>query len=75
MKGVFGKWDWVANAALFSLYHWHMPWHSLSIMAAFAFSAWASRRFKSNWIFVIAHGADGVFLFLLVLAVITGLAF
>ena len=75
MEGVFGKWDWVANTALFSLFHWHMPWHPLSIMAAFAFSAWASRRFKSNWIFVIAHGVDGVFLFLLVLAVITGLAF
>jgi len=75
MNGVFGKWDWVANTALFSLFHWHMPWHPLSIMAAFAFSAWASRRFKSNWIFVIAHGVDGVFLFLLVLAVITGLAF
>jgi hypothetical protein len=25
MNGVFGKWDWVANAVLFGVYHWHRP--------------------------------------------------
>jgi len=31
--------------------------------------SWASRRFRSSWIFFIAHGIDGVFIFLMVLAV------
>ncbi|HZA50156.1 MAG TPA: type II CAAX endopeptidase family protein, partial [Myxococcaceae bacterium] len=26
MRGVFGKRDWIANGALFALYHLHMPW-------------------------------------------------
>src|SRR5215211_4481363 len=26
MQGVFGKYDWVANAALFGFYHLHKPW-------------------------------------------------
>ena len=26
MQGVFGKYDWVANAVLFGLYHLHEPW-------------------------------------------------
>jgi membrane protease YdiL (CAAX protease family) len=74
MNGVFGRWDWLANAAFFALWHLHMPWHILTIVAAFAFAAWASRRFRSNWIFFIAHGVDGVFTILMVLAVVTGLA-
>jgi hypothetical protein len=75
MEGVFGRWDWLANVVLFALWHWHQPWDWLPIMASFAFAGWASRRFKCNWIFVIAHGADGVFLVFLLLAVVTGLAF
>lgn len=75
MNGVFGKWDWLANVVLFSLWHWHQPWDWLTIIFSFALAAWASRRFKCNWIFFIAHGADGVYMFLLVLGVVTGLAF
>ena len=26
MQGVFGRWDWVANGALFAVYHLHQPW-------------------------------------------------
>jgi hypothetical protein len=75
MNGVFGRWAGLANVVLFALWHWHQPWDWLPIIASFAFAGWASHRFKCNWIFVIAHGADGVFLFLLTLAVVTGLAF
>ena len=25
MRGVFGKWDWVANSVLFGPYHMHVP--------------------------------------------------
>jgi hypothetical protein len=75
MKGVFGRWDWLVNVVLFSLWHWHQPWDWLTIIVSFALAGWASRRFKSNWIFFIAHGTDGVFMFVMVLAVVTGLAF
>jgi hypothetical protein len=63
------------NVVLFSLWHWHQPWDWLTIIVSFALAGWASRRYKSNWIFAIAHGADGVFMFVMVLAVVTGLAF
>jgi len=26
MQGVFGRWDWLANGALFGVYHSHQPW-------------------------------------------------
>ena len=26
MRAVFGRWDWVANGVLFTLYHLHVPW-------------------------------------------------
>ena len=32
MKGVFGKYDWVALAVLFGLYHLHKPWSLPSII-------------------------------------------
>jgi len=75
MKGVFGKWDWVANLALFGLYHLNKPWESLGIFTSFLITGWASRRFQSNWIFVIVHGFNGVIIFVMTLAVVTGLAF
>ena len=75
MQGVFGKWAGLANVVLFATWHWHQPWDWLAIMASFAFAGWASNRFKSNWIFFIAHGADGVFVTFLLIAVVTGLAF
>jgi membrane protease YdiL (CAAX protease family) len=32
MEGVFGKWDWVANGILFSVYHLHQPWGILAAL-------------------------------------------
>jgi membrane protease YdiL (CAAX protease family) len=75
MQGAFGKWAGLANVVLFATWHWHQPWDWLPIMASFALAGWASNRFKSNWIFFIAHAADGVFVTFLVIAVVTGLAF
>ncbi len=75
MGGVFGRWAWLANVILFATWHWHQPWDWIGIILSFSFAIWVSQRFKCNWIMVIAHGADGVFLFLLSLAVVTGLAF
>src|SRR5574341_688936 len=32
MRGVFGKYDWVANAVIFGLYHVHKPWALPSVI-------------------------------------------
>jgi len=74
MKGVFGRWDWFMNVVLFSWYHWHQPWGFLSVIATFIIAGWASRRYKCNWIFVIAHGIDGVVMFVMLTLFIAGLA-
>jgi membrane protease YdiL (CAAX protease family) len=72
MKGVFGKWDWMANAVLFGLYHLHKPWQIPSIMVSSLAITWPARRFRSNWMAVIVHGVEGFFIFI-VLGVILGL--
>jgi len=72
MKGVFGRWDWFMNVVLFSFWHWHQPWVFLSAIVALSLAAWASRRYKSNWIFFIVHGADGVFITVMLTLVIAG---
>ena len=75
MQGAFGKWDWVANAVLFALYHLHKP--TLMLGLIFGSMAWSlpARYFRSIWFPVILHGIEGVFLLVLVFAVVSGLAF
>lgn len=63
MRGVFGKWDWVANAALFGLYHLDRPQSILKIAISALGLTWASRRFKSNWFAIILHGVEMFFVF------------
>lgn len=70
MAGVFGRWDWVANAVLFGLYHVHKIW-VWPAMVATGFSSWATRRFRSFWMGVIVHGVEGYFV-VLVVAVLLG---
>ena len=74
MKGVFGRWDWFMNVVLFSFWHWNQPWGFLSVIASFAFAGWLSRRYQCNWIFLIAHSVDGVFLFVMLLLFVSGVA-
>lgn len=70
MRGVFGKRDWVANGALFTVYHLHMPWliPATFVDGIFLF-AYPSRRFQSAWMGIIAHSVQSLF----VIAVILGL--
>lgn len=75
MQGAFGKWDWVANAILFGFYHLHKPLGIPTIILSSLAYIWASRRFRSNWFAVILHGFEGLFVLILVLAVVTGAAF
>lgn len=75
MNGVFGRWDWFANGVLFGFYHLHKPQNLITsaLVTGFLF-AFPSKRFQSNWMAVIIHGAEGLFIFVLVLGVILGMA-
>ena len=75
MRGVFGKWDWVANGVLFGAYHVHQPWGMLgSIIGGVFLFALPSRRFRSNWMAIIVHSAQSVFFLFLILGLVLGLA-
>jgi CAAX protease family protein len=73
MRGVFGKYDWVANAVLFGLYHLHKPWALPSVIVSNLAYSWPARRFRSNWMAIIVHGVEGLPTLVIVLAVILGL--
>jgi membrane protease YdiL (CAAX protease family) len=73
MQGVFGKYDWVANAVIFSFYHLHKPWTlPTQIVGNLAYS-WPARRFRSNWMAIIVHGVEGFLVLAIVLAAILGM--
>ncbi len=74
MQGVFGKADWLANGVLFGLYHLHKPWMLPTVIASALAMTWPARRFHSSWMAVVVHGAEGIPLLLVVLAVILGFA-
>jgi uncharacterized protein len=72
MGAVFGRWSWVANGALFGLYHLHQPWgipHSVLTGLLYTFPAY---RFRSTWMSVIIHSIQNVYFAFLVLAVVMG---
>ena len=73
MKGVFGKWDWLANAVLFGLYHVHKPWIIPGAILTGIVYAYPSRRFRSAWFGLIIHGADGLFLMFIIISLVLGL--
>jgi hypothetical protein len=73
MQGVFGKYDWVANAVLFSFYHLHKPWTLPTQIVGNLAISWPARRFRSNWMAVIVHGVEAFLTLAVVLAVILGL--
>jgi hypothetical protein len=74
MQGVFGKYDWVANAVLFGFYHLHKPWELVSATITNLGYGWPARRFRSNWMAIIVHGVEAIPTLVIVLAVILGLA-
>jgi len=71
MRGVFGKRDWVANGALFTVYHLHVPWPipATFVDGIFLF-AYPSRRFQRAWMGIIAHSAQSIFLIAGILALV-----
>lgn len=72
MQGVFGKYDWVANAVLFGFYHMHKPWELPSVIVSNMTYSWPARRFRSNWMSLIVHGAELLPILIVVLAIILG---
>jgi membrane protease YdiL (CAAX protease family) len=74
MQRAFGRYDWAANAILFGLYHLHKPWMIPSIIVGSLAITWPARRFRSNWMAIVVHGIEGLFMLVGVLAVILGLA-
>jgi membrane protease YdiL (CAAX protease family) len=71
MRSVFGRGDWVANGALFTLYHLHMPWvMPATLVEGIFLEAYPSRRFQSAWMGIIVHSAQSVFLIAIVLTLV-----
>jgi membrane protease YdiL (CAAX protease family) len=74
MKGVFGRWDWVANGVVFGLYHLHQPWGIPGNILSGWLLAWSGRRYRSNWFPIILHSGQSIFFIFLILGLILGLA-
>jgi len=74
MNGVFGKWDWVANGVLGTLYHVSMPWSWFGTTGInwIFFYALPARYFRSTWISFITHGSIMVLELILILGLVMG---
>ena len=59
MNEVFRRWDWLAIAMLFALYHVHQPWGYTSIIVSNAFFlALPLKLFKSTWMSIASHAVQ-----------------
>lgn len=74
MEGVFGKWDWVTNGVMFTLYHLHQPWGLLATLPGDLLISYSGKRFRSNWFPIILHSGQSVFFLFLILGLVLGLA-
>ncbi|HET8650939.1 MAG TPA: type II CAAX endopeptidase family protein [Gaiellaceae bacterium] len=71
MKGAFGRGDWVANAALFGLYHVHEPWLMPGTLLVDTLAyVYPSRRYQSAWIGIAVHSSQTLFFGALVFALV-----
>jgi membrane protease YdiL (CAAX protease family) len=74
MKGVFGKWDWVANGVLFGVYHLHQPWGIPGSILHGLLLAFTGKRYRSNWFPIILHSGQSIYFLVLILGLVLGLA-
>ena len=74
MKGICGKWDWVANGILFGLYHLHQPWGLPANILHGLVLAFTGKRYRSNWFPIILHSGQSVYFLVLILGLVLGLA-
>jgi membrane protease YdiL (CAAX protease family) len=70
MNGAFGRGDWLANGALFAVYHLHVPWGmAAALLDAFTL-AYPTKRYRSAWIGIAVHSAQSLVFALLILTVV-----
>ena len=74
MKGVFGRWDWVANGMLFGFYHLHQPWGIPGNIVFGWLMAFVAKRYRSNWFPIVLHNGQALFFGFLILGLVLGLA-
>jgi membrane protease YdiL (CAAX protease family) len=74
MQGVFGEWDWVVNGIGFGLYHLHQPWVLPGSILVGLVLAFSGKLFRSNWFPIILHFGQSVYLAVLILGLVLGLA-
>jgi membrane protease YdiL (CAAX protease family) len=70
MRGVFGRWDWVANGILFGLYHLHVPWAIPGAVLDTFLVAYPARRYRSTLIGMAVHSVQTVVFAVLVVALV-----
>ena len=73
MEGVFGKWDWVANAICFAFYHLHQPWGIPGTILEGLVWVFPSKKYRTIWFSIILHSLQSVLVIVLVLALVLGL--
>jgi len=74
MKGIFGKWDWLANGVIFGLYHLHMPWGIPGNILFGMLMAFVAKRYCSNWFPIVLHNGQAFYFGFLILGLILGMA-
>jgi hypothetical protein len=74
MSGVFGRWDWLANAVLFATYHWGKPSVLVATILTGSLFAFTTKRWRSAWFGLIPHAIEGVYILFLILGLVLGLA-
>ena len=70
MNRAFGRWDWLANAILFTAYHLHEPWVMSYVLPLSFFLAYPSKRYRSSLIGIAVHSAQTVFILSIALALV-----
>jgi membrane protease YdiL (CAAX protease family) len=72
MRSAFGRGDWVANALLFGLYHWHQPWSMPKAILGGLGLAYATSRLRSAWMGIIAHSVQSMVFIVVTLLLVLG---
>jgi membrane protease YdiL (CAAX protease family) len=73
MRAAFGKRDFVASGALFTLYHLHQPWSMpATLIDGIVNQAYPTRRFQSTWMGLITHTAPSFVIVGVVLSLVLG---
>jgi CAAX protease family protein len=70
MRGVFGRYDWVANGVLFACYHLHTPWVIPIALINILAISYPSRRYETAWMGILVHSTQSVGLIAIVLVLV-----